>query len=268
MDTITEIIYRIEEAQKAKEYMLLLMMDVKAAFPHIVRNKLVEKMKKSGIPDYLTRWTLSFMTERRVILTMGGEDNLDKMKINTRILQESPILLILLLIYIVDLFPRLEGKFNCKSLSFVDDVTVLVKDKNPRKGAKIAKNIMKDMIEQKRENKVAFDIDKTKFFYLIRKRKSNIENITIKIEGVEFKPNKKAIRILGVWIDSRLIFKEYSNTISLKGLKVLNRLQDLTKTQELQIGNCKRVMIACVQSILLYRAEIWQDKQKNRKKNV
>jgi ribonuclease HI len=190
------------------------------------------------------------------------------MEINTGIPQGSPISPILFLIYIADLFPRLEEKFNCQTVSFADDVTVLVKNKDPRVAAKTAEDIARDMIEWGKENEVAFDTDKTEFFYLTRKRRSNTENISIRIDGAEFKPNKKATRILGVWIDSGLTFREHWNTMKLKGSRALNRLRDLTKTWGLQIGNCKKVMIACVQSIVLYGAEVWWNEQKNREEEL
>jgi hypothetical protein len=35
------------------------MIDVKAAFPHVSRNRLANKMKGLEVPDYLIKWTLS-----------------------------------------------------------------------------------------------------------------------------------------------------------------------------------------------------------------
>lgn len=51
IDILAEIIYRTEEAWKRKEYILLLMIDIKAAFPYFSKNKLVNKMKRLEILD-------------------------------------------------------------------------------------------------------------------------------------------------------------------------------------------------------------------------
>lgn len=85
IDALAEIIHRTEEAWKEKEYMLLLMMDVKEAFPHVSRNRLANTMKKLEVPDYLIRWTLSWMENGKAVLAIAGEEESEKFEVNTGI---------------------------------------------------------------------------------------------------------------------------------------------------------------------------------------
>jgi hypothetical protein len=63
---------------------------------------------------------------------------------------------------------------------------------------------------------------------------------------------------LGVWLDSQLTRKE-QHAIRLKeGKKVLGRLRRLTGQIGLVPVNCPKVMTACIQSIAMFRSELWQ----------
>lgn len=86
------------------------------------------------------------------------------------------------------------------------------------------------MIQCRERNNIKFKTNKIELMFLTRKRKSNDKEKVVKIQGREFQPNVKAIRILKEWIDSRLIFKEHWTTMKLKESRVFNILKDLTKT--------------------------------------
>ena len=51
-----------------------LLMDVAAAFPSMARECLLRKMREARIDGYLVRQMDSFMQERRVIMSLDGQD--------------------------------------------------------------------------------------------------------------------------------------------------------------------------------------------------
>ena len=52
-----------------------LLMDVAAAFPSVARGCLLRKMRAMGIDECLVDWTDSLMRDRRVIMSIDGEDS-------------------------------------------------------------------------------------------------------------------------------------------------------------------------------------------------
>lgn len=95
------------------------------------------------------------------------------------------------------MFEEIETSFSCKTVSFADDCTILVREKDPERAAREAAKIAQAMIQWGERNDVRFDTDKTELMFLTRRRKSNYRNKVVKIQGKEFKPNLKATRILG-----------------------------------------------------------------------
>ena len=51
-----------------------LLMDVAAAFPSVARGCLLRKMREAGLDENLVRWIDSFMRDRRVIMSVDGQD--------------------------------------------------------------------------------------------------------------------------------------------------------------------------------------------------
>ena len=84
-----------------------LLMDVAAAFPSVARGCLLKKMRSAGIDECLVRWTDSFMRDRRVIMSVDGQDG-EPMDVTTGLPQGSPISPALFAIYIADIHGAVE----------------------------------------------------------------------------------------------------------------------------------------------------------------
>ncbi len=82
-------------------------MDVKGAFDYVSRAKLGQRMNKLGIDDDLIGWTQLFLTDRSVELVIDGFTN-SRQKVESGILQDSPVSPILFLIYISRVFSIIE----------------------------------------------------------------------------------------------------------------------------------------------------------------
>ena len=67
----------IAQAQEAwgRDYIIgALLMDVTAAFPSVARGCLLRKMRRAGLDECLEKWTDSFMHDRKVIMSVDGQD--------------------------------------------------------------------------------------------------------------------------------------------------------------------------------------------------
>ena len=81
--------------------------------------------------------------------------------INTGIPQESPILPILFLIYIRDLFKSNSIKF----LSYMDDISLIASSKSFKQNIKILERETKVLFELGTKYTIKFDIDKTELIH-------------------------------------------------------------------------------------------------------
>jgi hypothetical protein len=82
----------------------LLLMDVKGAFNHVDRRRLLKTMVAKNVDGDLVEWTEDFMTNRSVQITVDGYHG-EAAKVDTRIPQGSPVSPILFAIYLSCLFP-------------------------------------------------------------------------------------------------------------------------------------------------------------------
>lgn len=148
-----------------------MLIDIKNAFPHVSRNRLAQKIKRTGvIEDEFIAWTLSVMSDRRVRIKMRGEDLGRSREIETGIPQGSPLSPFLFLIYIADMFKDIEGSRGVKILSFADNVMVMIRDKSLIRVGHRATEIREDIRAWGRANNVELNNKKTELIALMRAR--------------------------------------------------------------------------------------------------
>ena len=90
----------------------------------------MKKMRRAGIDEYLVRWTDSFMRDRRVIMSVDGQDG-EPVDVTTGLPQGSPISPALFAIYIADIHGAVEDQVeDSRGISYVDDVTWVVEGRD------------------------------------------------------------------------------------------------------------------------------------------
>src|SRR6185437_4719857 len=67
------LISDLEEALGDKKSATALLLDVKGAFDTVTHGTLIGRMKKQGWSKWVTEWTESFLTDRRVKVEVEGE---------------------------------------------------------------------------------------------------------------------------------------------------------------------------------------------------
>ena len=72
IDAVAKLIYTAEKAWSQKKLLGALFMDVKGAFDYVVKERLLQRMTELGIPQFLIKWTESFLTDRQAQLVIDG----------------------------------------------------------------------------------------------------------------------------------------------------------------------------------------------------
>ena len=104
-----------------------------------------------------------------------------------------------------------------------------------------------------------FNEGKTEAVLFTRKRglNRNIQQAKINLPNFTCTYNKEVTRWLGVWLDSKLSFREHFNIYYQKAEKVLRILTVLSKRNGLLISLLHKVQVAAVHSVALYGSELW-----------
>ena len=216
-------------------------------------------MEELGVEAVLIRWTMSFMTDRRVRLVLDGEVG-DPNAVDTGVPQGSPAAPTLFVTYLSGIFDTVEQAAPGSSgLSFADDIGWWAEGRNDKKVAAKLSQAAAAAIEWAGKNGVAFDRGKTEAAMFWRKKMGRVVAAKVKFGDSEVPFNKEATRWLGVWLDSQLTLKEHHATRLKSGRNAMMRLRQLTGKMGHSPTNCRWVMVGGVQSVAMFGAELWRN---------
>ena len=108
-------------------------------------------------------------------------------------------------------------------------------------------------------------IKKTKLIHFHSKRSFNLENEAYSIKiGDSIIQSKSLVKWLGIWLNSKLTFKQHVKKKTTQALKVFNQIKRLSNTKRgLSFQVIRQLYIACISSIADYGVPIWWNNQKN-----
>jgi hypothetical protein len=176
---------------------------VKGAFDHVSANQLLSICKELGLPIAFTQWVATFLSNRKLQLCFNGQIQ-EKVEIETGIPQGSPISPILFLLYIRNICSlKTEGAY---SLSYMDDFAITVTSNSAKSNCKKLEGIALELMSRAKEAAISFDISKTELIHFYSKRTTIEEGL--KLGDIEISP-KPLVRWLGVFLDSKLTFKQH-----------------------------------------------------------
>jgi hypothetical protein len=116
-----------------KQKSSVVFLDVKGAFDHVAKGRLLQTMHSLSLPQSLIDWTKTFLEERSIRLAFDSQIE-DFSEVETGVPQGSPISPILFLIYIRDLFQNLKDVYP---LSYIDDIALATSLISWNKNAKV-----------------------------------------------------------------------------------------------------------------------------------
>ncbi|RKK50820.1 hypothetical protein BFJ69_g18007, partial [Fusarium oxysporum] len=232
-DLVTALIHDIEEAFACKKVATLVTMDIQGAFDTVMRNRLVLRLREQGWPDYLARWAGSFMSGRSA--RVRYQDTITPSSpLQCGLPQGSPVSPILFLLYTKPIY-RLGNPWG--RFGYADDTAILsVGDTGAANG-------------------VSFDPKTTEVMHFSR---SKLRTAPAVRHGDVEKHPELALRWLGIWLDSRLLFRVHVEKWAAKAKAVAYHLQGLTNTIHGPLPSAVRGAVrACVEPVLLYGSEAW-----------
>ncbi|KAL9563921.1 hypothetical protein ACKAV7_011956 [Fusarium commune] len=250
-DLVTALIYDIEEAFARKKVATLVTMDIQGAFDTVMRNRPVLRLREQGWPDHLARWAGSFMSGR--LARVRYQDTLTSSSpLECGLPQGSPISPILFLLYTEPIY-RLgnpQGRFG-----YADDTAILSIGDTVDETTAMASGAIDEMVRWGATNGVSFDSKKTEVMHFSR---SKLRAAPAVHHGDIEKHPESALRWLGIWLDSRLLFRIHVEKWAAKAQAVAYHLRGLTNTKHGPLPAAVRSAVrACIKPVLLHGSETW-----------
>jgi hypothetical protein len=128
-------------------------------------------MTQVGIAGKIVRWVDSFLSNGRAMLVIDGQTG-ETRAIKASLPQGSPASPVLFILSVSALFQWLEDRHSTlQAISFVDDIGLLVGCDELEEGTRQLERIARDAMQSGSENKIEFEISKTKMLLFGRCRK-------------------------------------------------------------------------------------------------
>lgn len=264
VDAINEVM-RIARAAEAdyscshRRLCVVITLDVKNAFNSASWQKILEELRRREIDESLINVIASYLSEREIILE--AEDASRIRKINSGVPQGS-VLGPTLWNVLYDGLLRLEQPEGVTLIGFADDVAMVVVAKGEEILMNTA-NIALQRVSNWMEGKgLQLAPEKTEAALLTTKRK--IAPICFNIQGTIVSPSR-AIKYLGVWLDTKLTFSEQVEKTTQKVEKTIAALASLMPNIGGPRASKRRLLSCVVHSQLLYAAPVWHTVTENQK---
>ncbi|KAM4062478.1 reverse transcriptase (RNA-dependent DNA polymerase) [Hirsutella rhossiliensis] len=166
--------------------------------------------------------------------------------------QGSPVSPILFLLYTESIY-RLgssKGRFG-----YADDTAILCVGDSLDETSAEASHHVRELVSWGAANRISFDPEKTEVMHFSRTTPKTAPPV---LHGEFEKRPGRAMRWLGVWLDSTLSFKTHVEKWTAKAQAVAFHLRRLTNTRHGPLPSAvRRAVCACVIPVLLYAAEVW-----------
>jgi len=268
IDSVLSLVHDIQMAKHRKKKSSTMFMDVKGAFDHVSVYQLLRICNRLGLPRPLIKWIYSFMSNRKVLLAFDGEES-KIMPINIGIPQGSPISPILFAIYVRFLYDFSEAGDKrsmlelARYLSYVDDNSITISSDSHEKNCRILEKISHYLIEKGKEDHILFDHDKTELIHFFPNQSIDLDDARFKVKiGEKVVKAQESLKWLGIYLDSRLNFKEHVTQKVAEATRVFHQIERLSNTERgLSFQAMRQLYIACICSIADYGVPIWWSNQ-------
>src|SRR5690606_8062545 len=198
------------------------------------------------------------MTSQKTALAFDGEEE-DLHSVETGILQGSPTSPILFIIYLQPLFVRLQqADLTISTLSYMDDVALVTQSPSLETNTATLEAGADIAFDWAAANAVAFDDPKSEIIHFHRKHNFTATTHQLRLPNRTMVAPKACLRWLGVWLDSKLSFKEHVKikvAAAQRSLALICQLANIEKGPS--VAGMRQLYQVCVVSVADYRSEVW-----------
>jgi len=166
----------------------LILFDIQGFFDNLHVGRLTQLVASLGFPPSLCNWVRSFLTDRRVTMSINGEPS-PELVLNHGTPQGSPLSPLLSAIYLIPLL-RLAESWKFHGLStYIDDGSIFATGPTHKIATDRAASALRSMTEWLTRNGLGIDLDKTEYISFQPPRASTrhigyqIDNLSLGLPG-------------------------------------------------------------------------------------
>lgn len=261
MDLVASFVHDAEKALLKGLKVSMVTLDVQGAFDALLKNRLLQRMRRQGWPINVLKLTESFLSDRHVRVRLEtATTDFSRVKCGTP--QGTPWSPVIYMLYLAELMKQnKELRFG-----YADDICLYRVSKSLEQNSRLLARDIQYVLHWGDENKVHFAPEKRELLHITRSTKDDsnppvvagdrltIHPVTVP-EGSDDIP---ALRWLGVWFDRRFTFKRHVTIRAAKAMALAQHIRSLANTKYgPPASGLRMAVITCVIPTALYGAEAW-----------
>lgn len=254
IDAIEEVLSIAESAKRGpvqnRDLCVLVTLDVRNAFNSAPWRFIDEALRRSSVPHYLVKILRSYMEDKK--LRISEDMNIPV----TCVVPQGSVLGPTLWNLFYDGVLRLPVREGVRLVAFADDVAVVAVAHNAELVEQLVNPTLVDIVEWMTTNGLRLAPEKSECVVLTNKKA--YRNPDLHIQGCHI-PVERAIRYLGVRLDTRLSFVDHATSVAAEARKAATALGRLMPNVGGPSQSKGKLLMSVVHSRLLYGAEVWAD---------
>ena len=235
----------------------LLLLDISGAFDTVNTIRLLDILRKKGFLGQVVRWIRAFVTNRRTTLVIQGSET-EAFPVSAGLPQGSPLSLILFLFYnseLLDLCQR--PKEGLSAVGFSDDVNMLAYSRSTESNCQILEAGHSRCLDWAKRHGMKFALNKYKLIHFTTKSRQFNLQACIQLSSTVKQPSSD-IRVLRVWLDTKLCWSVYSREVQRKASAQTGALTRITAlTWGASFTRARQIYSSVVRPALVYGAGVW-----------
>src|SRR6266568_4673679 len=193
----------------------MLSLNISGTYKNIPYKRLLYILRAKGFLEWIIQFIQGFTGQKETLLVFSGYRS-PPIAITTGIPQGSPLSPILFLFFVSNLLDTFEEGAT-QGIGFVDNTNLITYGPTAAENCRTLKKAHDACIEWARRHRVQFSLEKYQLIHFTRKRNQSADlQHTIYIQGFGGQP-VKGLRVLGVWVDSKLRWSEHAAQAARKG---------------------------------------------------
>ena len=201
----------------------LLSLDISGAFDTVNPIRMLDTLRKKGLPGWLVRWVRSFMSGRTTTLVVQGHET-EPFEITAGVPQGSTLFPILFILYNAELMELCDRpNERLSALGFSDGVNILTYSRSTETNCRTLEIAHSRCIEWAKRHGMHFAPKKYELIHFTRSRTKFNLQAGIDVGQGPLSPLPD-IRVLGVWLDTKLRWSAHIREIQKKTLSQLGAL--------------------------------------------
>jgi Reverse transcriptase (RNA-dependent DNA polymerase)/Endonuclease-reverse transcriptase len=237
----------------------MLSLDLGGAFDNVSHDRLLWIMRTKGYPTWIIQAIRNFLKERRTKITIPGFTS-NWITTETGIPQGSPLSPVLFLFFISELLSTFQSVHDgTLAFGFVDDTNIVAWGDTAQDNCRRLQDAHDKCISWARRHGASFAPDKYQLIHFTKRRRDPVRDITstVRIASHEIQP-QKFLRVLGVWVDPKMDWKEHITRATRKGNAAYEAMTRLvSSTWGPSMRRSRLIYSAVVRPTLLYGTQIW-----------